>query len=57
MAEAVGDAYFEKSNKMDVLCFALYTLSKGTRYKADAEDIIKAINPKYFQDLPNGKPD
>ena len=52
MAEAVGDAYFEKANKIDVLCFALHTLSKGTRYKDDAEDIIKAINPKYFQDLP-----
>ncbi|BAP30160.1 uncharacterized protein CHSO_1123 [Chryseobacterium sp. StRB126] len=50
MAEAVGDAYDERTNKLDVLTFALWIMAKGTRYKADAEDIIKKINPKFFQD-------
>jgi hypothetical protein len=50
MADAVGDAYYEKANKIDVLSYALWIMAKGTRYKADAKDIIQKINPNFFQD-------
>jgi len=50
MATAVGDAYQERSDKLNVLTYALWVMAKGTRYKADAEDIIKKINPKFFED-------
>lgn len=52
MSEAVGDAYDKRTNKIDILCYALWTMSKGTRYKNDAEDIIKACNPKFFSENP-----
>lgn len=50
MAELVGDAYHERTDKLDVLTASLWLLAKGTRFKVDAEEIIKAVNPKFFKD-------
>ncbi|MCO6149070.1 hypothetical protein [Flavobacterium sp. NRK1] len=50
IAQCVGDAFYRKSVKIDILCFSLLTLAKGTRFYEDAIEIIKGCNPDYFKD-------
>ncbi|HYD92345.1 MAG TPA: hypothetical protein VEA37_12760 [Flavobacterium sp.] len=49
VAEAVGDAYYEKANKIDVLSYGILAIAKGTRFYQDAIDIVKGCNPEYFK--------
>ena len=50
LSEIVGDAYGERVNKLSVLAAALDFVTKGTRYRQDAIEIIKVCYPDYFKD-------
>ena len=50
LSEIVGDAYGERVNKLSVLAAALYFVTRGTRYRQDAIEIIKGCYPDYFKD-------
>lgn len=50
LSEIVGDAYGERVNKLSVLSAALDFVTKGTRYRQDAIEIIKGCYPDYFKD-------
>lgn len=50
LSEIVGDAYGERVNKLSVLAAALDFVTKGTRYRQDAIEIIKGCYPDYFKD-------
>lgn len=50
LSELCGDAYSDRADKLSVLAAALDFVSKGTRYRADAIEIIKGCCPKYFED-------
>ena len=53
MAELVGDAHDHSfssiESKMTVMASALLHLAKGTRYEADARDIVEGCCPEYFK--------
>ena len=48
VAELVGDAYFEKSDKVNILCASLWAIARGTQWELDAKDIINGCYPKFF---------
>lgn len=56
LSEIVGDAYYDKANKLSVLSAALDFVTRGTIYREDAIDIIKGCYPDYFNE-PNGRID
>ena len=51
LSEIVGDAYCDRANKLSVLSAALDFVTKGTRYREDALDIIRGCYPQYFEDI------
>lgn len=50
IAECVGDSFYSKAIKIDVLSFSLLTFAKGTRFYDDAVEIVKGCNPDYFKE-------
>lgn len=49
MSRLVGDAFYERANKMSVLAATVDLLSKGTKHRTDALEIIKGCYPDYFK--------
>lgn len=50
LSELCGDAYCDRADKLSVLSAALDFISKGTKYREDAIEIIKGCCPHYFKD-------
>lgn len=48
VAEIVGDSYYNKADKVNILCSMLWAISKGTQWEADARDVINGCYPIYF---------
>lgn len=49
MAELCGDAFCDKADKLSVLAAAVDFLSKGTKYRSDAVEIIRGCCPTYLE--------
>lgn len=49
LSELCGDAYCDRADKLSVLAAALDFISKGTKYRKDAIEIIKGCCPYYFE--------
>lgn len=49
LSELCGDAYCDRADKLSVLSAALDFISKGTKYREDAIEIIKGCCPYYLE--------
>lgn len=49
LSDLCGDAYCDRADKLSVLAAALDFISKGTKYRKDAIEIIKGCCPYYFE--------
>ena len=47
LSELCGDAYCDRADKLSVLAAALDFISKGTKYRKDAIEIIKGVSPTF----------
>jgi len=48
IAQIVGDAYYPRADKKNVMSSMIWALVKGTQWEQDGKEVIEGCDPKFF---------